>query len=148
MVSVIINWLFGVFILVVFVVGGLLHVHQRVAFSRAGFTLSLFGQTALVVSLGHVVIGGKANTIQFPHISLIGFGIKLAIDCGAKHIAIPNPKVSVGTIYNLKFDIAGSQKIPPAHAGVGGRIGIIELVGNARIGKPFPNVWLSVLNVA
>lgn len=58
--------MFAVFIFVVFDVGGLLHVHHFADFTIEGFVTSLFGHVSVVVSLGHVVIGGNANTIQFP----------------------------------------------------------------------------------
>lgn len=58
---------------------------------------------------------------------------------GQKHIAIPNPRVSVGTIYNLNCDVV-HQKIPPAPIGDGGRMGTMESVGNAKTGIPFPKV--------
>jgi hypothetical protein len=58
---------------------------------------------------------------------------------GQKHIAIPNPKVSVGATYNLNCDVVHGN-IPHAPAGVGGRIGIGAAVGNDNIGNHFPSV--------
>jgi hypothetical protein len=106
---------------VVFVIGGLLQVHPCAAFTREVSIAFFSGHIAAVVSSGQVVIGGKAKTIQFPHISLIGLGSFAPTEYGQKHIAIPNPKVSVGTIYNLNCD----HGIPILAA----KFNAIELVG-------------------
>lgn len=77
------------------IVGGLLQTHCSAAANIPAFTVSVFGLFG-VLGLEHLVSGGNANTIQFPHISLNGFGNFAHTVYGPKHIAIPNPKVSVG----------------------------------------------------
>jgi hypothetical protein len=87
----------------------------------------------------HLVSGGNANTIQFPHKSLNGFGIAFPNGYGQKHIAIPNPSVNVGARYSLNCEVA-HLSIPHAPAGVGGQIGIGAAVGNDMIGNHSPSV--------
>lgn len=124
--------------------GGLLHVPTEL--SKLGFWVSTLGHVFVLVEADeHLVSGGNANTIQFPHKSLNGFGIAVHTLYGPKHIAIPSQRVSVGAIYNLNCD-PSPPKIPPAPAGVGGHIGITEVVGNDITGNHLPSVWLSNLN--
>lgn len=112
----------------------------------------------MLVSL-HVVSGGNAITIQFPHISLNGFFNTFPTLYSPKHIAIPSQSVSVGTIYSLNTDdivphgnpskypslvpLNGNPKIPGAGinpAGLG------RLPGTVRIGIHFPRVVFNALN--
>ena len=79
--------------------GGVLHVHCPAAFIILDPRLSLVGWlTVPVVVFSQLVMGGNAKTIQFHKRSLAGFGIAFPTVYGPKHIAIPNPMVSVGTI--------------------------------------------------
>lgn len=124
--------------IVLFCFGGLLHVPT--VLSKLGFCVSALGPAVVLVDADeHFVNGGNANTIQFPHKSLNGFGIFVHMLYGQKHIAIPSPSVSVGAIYNLNCDHC-HQKIHPAPAGVGGQIGITEFVGNDITGNHLPSV--------
>jgi len=52
---------------------------------------------------------------------------------------MPNPIVNVGAIYNLNCDVV-PPKIPPAPAGIGGRINGMLLAGNDMIGNHLPSV--------
>ena len=81
--------------------GGLLHVHCPAAATILEPRLSVVASATLPVVFLHVVSGGSAKTIQFPHKSLNGFGTAVPTLYGPKHIAIPSHKVSVGTRYNL-----------------------------------------------
>ena len=80
--------------------GGVLHVHCPAAFIILDQRLSVVGCPTVAGLLGssHLVSGGKAKTIQFHKRSLAGFGIAFPTVYGPKHIAIPSPIVSVGTI--------------------------------------------------
>lgn len=91
------------------------------------------------MSFAQWVIGQNAKTTQFPHKSLNGFGILLPSGYGQKHIAMPNPMVNVGAIYNLNCDVV-PPKIPPAPAGIGGRMNGMLLAGNDMIGNHLPSV--------
>lgn len=100
----------------------------------------MLGPTVAV--LLHLVNGQNAKTTQFPPRSLNGFGILEPSEYGPPHIAIPTPRVSVGTIYSLNCDdgVGRFPSIPPAPAGFGGRTNGVALVGNESIGNPFPSV--------
>ena len=78
---------------------------------------------------------GTATTIQFHAISLNGLGKFAHNMYGPRHIAIPTCIVRVGAMYSLNCDVGAHGKIHHAHAGIGGRIGIIQLVGNANNGS-------------
>lgn len=124
------------------IIAGWLQVHcsPAPAILLSCSSLCGHGVSVFATSSGHFVIGGNANTRQFPPISLNGFGILIPRLYGQKHIAIPNHRVSVGATYNLNCDVV-HQKIPPALIGDGGRIvGTMEFVGNAKTGIPFPKV--------
>lgn len=87
----------------------------------------------------HTEIGGTANTIQFPHRLLNGFGIALPTEYGPKHNAIHIHNVSVGAKYTLNCDTS-PWNIAPAPAGMIGQIGGVHDVGNANTGNHFPKV--------
>ena len=147
--------------------GGLLHVHCCAAAIILGSRFSVFGCPAVlvVVALSHVVSGGTANTIQFPHISLNGFGIAAPTVYGPKHIAIPSPSVSVGAIYNLNCDhgipeftglsernpspiplnVAGTNADHTSGVYGGVPVGIYPGINNT--GSHFPIFSLIVLNI-
>lgn len=98
--------LFGLRAVVLPICGGLLHVPTLAADAMLASKLS-FGvsPSSHPPSSSHArVAGGIANTIQFPPISLNGFGNALPTLYGQKHIAIPRPSVNVGAIYNLNCD--------------------------------------------
>ena len=88
------------------ILGGLLHVHCPAAATILDHRLWLLGWFIVPVALTllHVVSGGNAKTIQFPHRSLNGFGSALPTVYGPKHMAIPSPSVRVGETYNLNCD--------------------------------------------
>ena len=76
-------------------VGGLLHVPCPAASIK--FSSRVFVVAPSVVELLHAFFsGGSAKTIQFPPISLNGFGIFSPTVYDQKQSAIPNPSVSVG----------------------------------------------------
>lgn len=107
----------------------------------------------------HVVNGGNAKTIQLPAISLNGFGNLIPMEYGPKHMAIPIPRVSVGTRYNLKNDEYGPPGTPRKNPSLTHLNGYPKIHGIGRYpngegrfpgilsrGIPFPIVELSVLN--
>jgi hypothetical protein len=93
----------------------------------------------------HDISHGIAKTIQLPAMSLIGLGNLAQTPYGHTQIANPNPKVMVGARYNLNCDVVQPNNAPTPE-GVGGRIGIVESAGKARIGNHLPSVLLSNLN--
>ena len=109
----------------------------------------------------HFVIAGTAKTIQFPPISLNGFGSIPPSFTVAKHMAIPSPRVRVGAIYSLNIELYDPQGAPRKNPSVSAgphfcgnqksqKNGIgapaFNVAGISSNGIPFPSVLLSVLN--